>query len=145
MIRAPQIGTAEAARRRLRDTSLERGHGRSSARTHQACRFPRTARTGPKVRDRPLNRGTISPYEETGLPLNDETRFPLRGDWRADFSPATWCKCVTSSRGTVLSQQTRGDVQADLQQLDTFQRGTTVADMLREMLERAFPEDGAAS
>jgi hypothetical protein len=32
MIRAPQIGTAEAARRRLRDTSLERGHGRSRGR-----------------------------------------------------------------------------------------------------------------
>src|SRR5713101_430325 len=34
------IGTAEAARRRLRDTSLERGHGRSSARTHQARCLP---------------------------------------------------------------------------------------------------------
>jgi len=44
----------------------------------------------------------------------------------------------------VLSQQTRGDVQADLQQLDAFQRGT-VADMLREMLEGAVPEHGAAS
>jgi len=45
----------------------------------------------------------------------------------------------------VLSQQTRGDVQAGLQQLDAFQRGTTAADMLREMLERALPEDGAVS
>ena len=138
------IGTVEAARRRLHNTPLERGRGRSSARTRQACRFPRTARTGPKVRDWPLNRGTISPNEETGLPLNDETRFPLRGDWRADFTPATWRKYVTSSPGTVLSQQTRGDVQADLQQLDAFQRGT-VADMLREMLEGAVPEHGAAS
>jgi len=29
--------------------------------------------------------------------------------------------------------------------LDNFRRGTTVTDMLREMLERAFPEGGAAS
>jgi hypothetical protein len=29
--------------------------------------------------------------------------------------------------------------------LDALQRGTTVADLLREALERAFPEDGAAS
>src|SRR6266550_9400470 len=29
--------------------------------------------------------------------------------------------------------------------LDVLQRGTTVADLLREVLERAFPEDGAAS
>jgi hypothetical protein len=29
--------------------------------------------------------------------------------------------------------------------LDAFRRGTTVADMLREMLEPAFPADGAAS
>jgi hypothetical protein len=28
---------------------------------------------------------------------------------------------------------------------EAFRRGVTVADMLREMLERAFPEDGAAS
>jgi hypothetical protein len=45
----------------------------------------------------------------------------------------------------VLSQQTRGDVQADLQQLDALQRGITGADMLREMLERAFPDGKAAS
>jgi len=29
--------------------------------------------------------------------------------------------------------------------LDAFRRGTTVTDMLREMLARAFSEDGAAS
>jgi hypothetical protein len=29
--------------------------------------------------------------------------------------------------------------------LDAFQRGVTVADMLREMLEGAVPEHGAAS
>jgi hypothetical protein len=29
--------------------------------------------------------------------------------------------------------------------LDNFRSGTTVTDMLREMLERAFPEGGAAS
>jgi hypothetical protein len=29
--------------------------------------------------------------------------------------------------------------------LDNFRRGTAVTDMLREMLERAFPEGGAAS
>ena len=29
--------------------------------------------------------------------------------------------------------------------LDNFRRGITVTDMLREMLERAFPEGGAAS
>ncbi len=29
--------------------------------------------------------------------------------------------------------------------LDAFRRGTTVADMLREMLEPAVPADGAAS
>jgi hypothetical protein len=34
------IGTAEAARRRLRDTSLERGRDRSGARPHQARRLP---------------------------------------------------------------------------------------------------------
>ena len=143
MIRAPQL----ERRRRQDGVCVTRcwSMGAAAAWAHQACRFPRTARTGPEVRDWPLNRGTISSNEETGLPLNDETRFPLRGDRRADFSPATWCKYVTSSPGTVLSQQTRGDVQAGLQQLDAFQRGTTAADMLREMLERALPEDGAVS
>jgi hypothetical protein len=29
--------------------------------------------------------------------------------------------------------------------LDAFRRGTTVADMLRQMLEPAFPADGTAS
>ena len=29
--------------------------------------------------------------------------------------------------------------------LDAFRRGTTVTDMLRELLARAFSEDGAAS
>lgn len=99
--------------------------------------FPEPRERGLKVGGLPLSRGTIS--------LNDETRFPLPGDGRADFSPATRCRCATSSPGTVLSQQTHGDVQADLRQLDAFQRGTAVADMLREMLECAVPEHGAAS
>ena len=85
------------------------------------------------------------PLEETGFSLNDETRFPFSGDWRTDFSPATGRRYATSSPGTALSQQTRGDVQADLQQLDAFQRGTTVADMVREIPEHASPNDGAAS
>src|SRR6266851_9307325 len=107
--------------------------------------FPEPREWGPKVRDRPLSRGTISPNEETGFSLNDETRFPLGGDWRTEFSPATWRRCAMSSPGTELSQQTRGDVQADLQQLDAFQRGTTVADMLRETPQHASPNAGAAS
>lgn len=107
--------------------------------------FPEPREWGPKVRGWPRSRGTISPNEETGFSLNDETRFRLSGDWRAEFSPAAWCRYVTSPPGTVLSQQTRGDVQADLQQLDAFQRGTTVADMLRETPEHASPNDGAAS
>jgi len=115
--------------------------------TRSSCSvgLPEPRDRGPKVRDWPLSRGAISPNEETRFSLNDETRFPLPGDWRADFSSATWCKYVTSSPGTVLSQQTRGDVQADLQQLDAFQRGATVADMLREIPEHASPSDGAAS
>ena len=39
---------------------------------------------------------------------------------------------------------TAGHVQGRIK-LDNFRRGTTVIDMLREMLERAFPEGGAAS
>ena len=114
-------------------------------RSSSSVGFPEPRERGPKVRDWPLSRGTISPNEETGFSLNDETRFPLPGDWRTDFSPATWRRYATSSPGTALSQQTRGDVQADLQQLDAFRRGVTVADMLREMLEGAFPQHGAAS
>src|SRR6266852_447813 len=79
--------------------------------------FPERRERGPEVRDWALNRETISPNEETGFPLNDETRFPLRGDWRTDFSPPTWCRYATSSPRTVFSQQTRGDVQADLQRV----------------------------
>jgi hypothetical protein len=77
--------------------------------------FPEQRERGPEVRDWPLNRETIFSNEETGFSLSDETRFPLRGDWRTDFSPATWRRYATSSPRTVLSQQTRGDVQADLQ------------------------------
>ena len=115
--------------------------------TRSSCSvgFPEPRERGPKVRDWPLSRGTISPNEETGFSLNDETRFPLPGDRRTGFSPATGCRYTTTSSGTALSQQTRGDVQADLQQLDAFQRGTTVADMLREIPEHASPNDGAAS
>jgi hypothetical protein len=114
-------------------------------RSSSSVGFPEPRERGPKVGDWPLSRGTISPNEETGFPLNDETRFPLPGDWCTDFSPATWRRYATSSPGTVLSQQTRGDVRADLQQLDAVQRGTTVADMLRETPEHASPNDGAAS
>jgi hypothetical protein len=38
------------------------------------------------------------------------------------------------------ADQARGRIK-----LDVFRRGTTVADMLREMLEPAFPADGSAS
>ena len=114
-------------------------------RSSSSVGFPEPRERGPRVRDWPLSRGTISPNEETGFSLNDETRFPLGGDWRTEFSPATWRRCAMSSPGTVLSQQTRGGVQADLQQLDAFQRGTTVADMLREIPQHASPNDGAAS
>ena len=106
-------------------------------RSSSSVGFPEPRERGPKVRDWPLSCGTIS--------LNDETRFPLPGDWRTDFSPATWRRYATSSPGTVLWQQTRGDVQADLQQFDAFQRRTTVADMLRDIPEHASPNDGAAS
>ena len=99
--------------------------------------FAEPRESAPKVRDWPLSRGTIS--------LNDETRFPLPGDRRTDFSPATGCRYTTTSPGTALSQQTRGDVQADPRQLDAFQRGTTVADMLREIPQHASPNDGAVS
>ena len=113
--------------------------------TRSSCSvgFPEPRDRGPKVRDWP--RRAISPNEETGFSHNDETRFPLPGDWRTDFSPATGRRYATSSPGTALSQQTRGDVQADPRQLDAFQRGTTVADMLREIPQHASPNDGAAS
>ena len=114
-------------------------------RSSSSVGFPELRERGPKVRDWPLSRGTISPNEETGFSLNDETRFPLPEDLRIEFSPAMWRRYATSSPGTALSQQTRGDVQADLQQLDAFQRGTTVADMLRGIPEHASPNDGAAS
>ena len=39
---------------------------------------------------------------------------------------------------------TAGQVQGRIK-LDAFQRGVTVADVLREMLEGAVPEHGAAS
>ena len=106
-------------------------------RSSSSVGFPEPRERGPKVRDWPLSRGTIS--------LNDETRFSLPSDWRTDFSPVMWRRYATSSPGTALSQQTRGDVQADLQQLNAFQRGATVADMLREIPEHASPSDGAAS
>ena len=49
--------------------------------------------------------------------------------------------CVATSSGAwYAAGQVRGPIK-----LDAFQRGVTVADMLREMLERAVPEDGAAS
>jgi len=38
------------------------------------------------------------------------------------------------------ADQARGRIK-----LDAFRRGTTVVDMLREMLEPAFPADGTAS
>jgi len=72
---APQLERWRQQDDACHNTPLERGRGRSSARTRTACRFPRTARTGPKVRDWPLI-ADYSPNEETGLPLNDETRFP---------------------------------------------------------------------
>ena len=43
-----------------------------------------------------------------------------------------------------LSVGTAGHVQGRIK-LDAFQRGVTVADMLREMPEHASPNDGAAS
>jgi hypothetical protein len=77
--------------------------------------FPEPRERGPKVRDWPLNRETISFNEETGFPLNDETRFPLRGDWLADFFPATWGEYATSCPRAMLAQQASGNVEAYLQ------------------------------
>ncbi len=74
-------------------------------RSSSSVGFPEPRERGPKVRDWPLSRETISPNEETGFSLNDETRFPLPGDWRTDFSPATWCRYATSSPGVVGPQR----------------------------------------
>jgi len=48
--------------------------------------------------------------------------------------------CVARRWSVDAAGQMRGRIK-----LDNFRRGTTVTDMLREMLERAFPEGGAAS
>ena len=48
--------------------------------------------------------------------------------------------CVTRRWSVDAAGQMHGRIK-----LDAFQRGVTVADMLREMPERAFPNDGAAS
>ena len=55
-----------------------------------------------------------------------------------------WCRQDDACLTRCWSVGTAGHVQ-DRIKLDAFQRGTTVADLLREVLERAFPEDGAAS
>ena len=55
-----------------------------------------------------------------------------------------WCRqddaCVARRWSVDAGGQMRGRIK-----LDAFQRGVTVADMLREILEGAFPEHGAAS
>ena len=48
--------------------------------------------------------------------------------------------CITRRWGEDAANRVRGRIE-----LDAFRRGTTVTDMLREMLARAFSEDGAAS
>ncbi len=48
--------------------------------------------------------------------------------------------CVTRRWSVGTAGQARGRIK-----LDAFRRGTTVADMLREILEPAFPAYGAAS
>src|SRR5229473_4083272 len=55
-------------------------------RSSSSVGFPEPRERGPKVRDWPLSRGTISPNEETGFSLNDETRFPLPGDRYVDLN-----------------------------------------------------------
>jgi hypothetical protein len=55
-----------------------------------------------------------------------------------------WCRqddaCVARRWSVDAAGQMRGRIK-----LDAFQRGVTVADVLREMLEGAVPEHGAAS
>ena len=48
--------------------------------------------------------------------------------------------CVIRRWSEDAASQVRGRIK-----LDAFRRGTTVTDMLREMLARAFSEDGATS
>ena len=48
--------------------------------------------------------------------------------------------CVTRRWSVGTAGQVHGRIK-----LDAFQRGVTVADMLRDMLEGAVPEHGAAS
>ena len=48
--------------------------------------------------------------------------------------------CVTRRWSEDAAGQVRGRIE-----LDAFRRGTTVTDMLRDLLARAFSEDGAAS
>jgi hypothetical protein len=48
--------------------------------------------------------------------------------------------CVTLRSSVGTTGQVHGRIK-----LDAFQRGVTVADMLREIPERASPNDGAAS
>jgi hypothetical protein len=55
-----------------------------------------------------------------------------------------WCRqddaCVARRWSVDAAGQMHGRIK-----LDAFQRGATVADLLREMLEGAVPEHGAAS
>ena len=48
--------------------------------------------------------------------------------------------CITRRWSEDAASQVRGRIE-----LDAFRRGTTVTDMLREMLARAFSEEAAAS
>jgi hypothetical protein len=124
-------------------------------RSSSSVGFPGPRERGPKVRDWPLSRGTISPNEETGFSLNDEARFPLPGDWRTDFAPATWCRYATPSPGvvgpqrySVFSARFTIDVTPEWRgrvRLAAFQGGVAVTDMPRAMPEGAFPKHGAAS
>ena len=60
----------------------------------------------------------------------------LQSEWRRRQDDAHMAR-----RGSAdTAGQARGRIK-----LDAFRRGTTVADMLREMLEPAVPADGAAS
>jgi hypothetical protein len=48
--------------------------------------------------------------------------------------------CITRRWSEDAASQARGRIE-----LDAFRRGTTITDMLHEMLARALSEDGAAS
>jgi hypothetical protein len=75
--------------------------------------FPEPRERGPEVKDWLLSRQTISPDDETGFSLNDETRFPLPGDWRTDLT----MPCSSGFSTTpwpVITQEMACNTKADL-------------------------------